>query len=146
MYTELFRSEWLRRARIVLASHYFTSGPANELEDYLSTRSMALLTIFHPFPESQVRHDMITEFVEGRVRSRRSIARSRRLASLGYAGDLMTSMILPFLMMSRVDLFIGSNPVNALAGLLLRRLGFARVVIFYKIDYVPRRFGNVILN
>ena len=48
--------------------------------------------------------------------------------------------------MGRVDLYIGGDPVNALAGLLLRKLGFARFVIFYKIDYVPQRFGNVILN
>src|SRR5438445_788730 len=74
------------------------------------------------------------------------IAKSRVLPAFGYGADLLSSLILPFLSLRQVDLYIGSNPINALAGLILRKLGLVRKVIFYKIDYVPQRFGNSILN
>jgi glycosyltransferase involved in cell wall biosynthesis len=45
-----------------------------------------------------------------------------------------------------VDLFIGVDALNALAGLLLRALGRNRRVAFYVIDYSNRRFGNPLLN
>src|SRR5438445_5617486 len=136
----------LSRTRIVLASHYFTSGPANELEEYLSSKAAILLTIFHPFPDSKVRHDVVTEFIDGKIVSRKMIAKSRVLPAFGYGADLLSSLILPFLSLRQVDLYIGSNPINALAGLILRKLRLVQKVIFYKIDYVPQRFGNLILN
>ncbi|HTB33311.1 MAG TPA: glycosyltransferase [bacterium] len=45
-----------------------------------------------------------------------------------------------------VDLFIGVDALNALAGLALRALGRTRRVAFYVIDYTPKRFGNPLLN
>lgn len=53
---------------------------------------------------------------------------------------------MPLRLKRRFDLFVGSDPLNALAGVLLRHMGFAREVVFYKIDYVPARFSNPILN
>ena len=53
---------------------------------------------------------------------------------------------MPLRLRHRFDLFVGSNPLNALAGVLVRRMGFARQVVFYKIDYVPMRFTNPIVN
>jgi glycosyltransferase involved in cell wall biosynthesis len=53
---------------------------------------------------------------------------------------------MPLRLKRRFDLYFGSDPLNAFAGIILRRMGFARRVIFYKIDYVPSRFSNPILN
>ena len=89
---------------------------------------------------------MITEFKHGELESRILFARSRRFEGLGYLRDLIVSAFFPFSEKRRVDLYIGGNPLNALAGLVSRRLGLVRTVVFYKIDYVPRRFKNPIFN
>lgn len=44
------------------------------------------------------------------------------------------------------DLFIGVDPLNALAGLILRFFGRVEKVIYYAIDYFTPRFENKILN
>jgi glycosyltransferase involved in cell wall biosynthesis len=54
--------------------------------------------------------------------------------------------MLPIILRKKFDFFIGSNPLNALSGITLRKLGFVRKVVFYKIDYVPTRFASPILN
>ncbi|HUD20158.1 MAG TPA: glycosyltransferase [Patescibacteria group bacterium] len=44
------------------------------------------------------------------------------------------------------DYFIGVDPLNALYGILLRRLGLTKIVIFYTADYALQRFQNPITN
>lgn len=46
----------------------------------------------------------------------------------------------------RSDLLIGVNPLNALVGIALRALGRADRVVFYAIDYTPRRYASRLVN
>lgn len=43
-------------------------------------------------------------------------------------------------------MFIAGDNLIALAGLWLRRRGFAKAVVLYTIDYVPKRFANPLAN
>lgn len=44
------------------------------------------------------------------------------------------------------DLFIGIDSLNALAGIILKKLGRVERVAFYTIDFVPKRFASPLLN
>lgn len=44
------------------------------------------------------------------------------------------------------SLFIGIDPLNALSGIILRKLGLVKKTVFYCVDYTPTRFKNIILN
>ncbi len=44
------------------------------------------------------------------------------------------------------DLFIGLESVNALAGVVLRKMGKVKSVVYYVSDYSPKRFGNTLVN
>lgn len=44
------------------------------------------------------------------------------------------------------DIFIGLECINALAGIILRKLGKVKKVIYYVSDYSPMRFGNNFFN
>lgn len=46
----------------------------------------------------------------------------------------------------RHTLYIGINALNAAVGIWLRRLGRVRTVVYYVIDYTPRRFRSRTLN
>lgn len=46
----------------------------------------------------------------------------------------------------RIPLWIGVNCLNAWVGVLLKALGRVDSVVYYVIDYTPRRFGNPLLN
>ncbi len=45
-----------------------------------------------------------------------------------------------------VDIYIGIDPLNALAGVLLKRTGKINKTIFYTADYSTKRFNNALLN
>lgn len=46
----------------------------------------------------------------------------------------------------RYDFFIGLECINTLAGIILRRIGKVKKVIYYVSDYSPMRFGNNFFN
>ena len=48
--------------------------------------------------------------------------------------------------MKNVDIFIGANPLNALSGILAKKMGKVNSVIFYTADYANNRFANKLLN
>lgn len=47
---------------------------------------------------------------------------------------------------TKFDLFIGLESINALAGIILRRLGKIKTVIYYVSDYSPKRYQNNLFN
>ncbi len=46
----------------------------------------------------------------------------------------------------KVDIFIGIDPLNAFAGVILRKIGFLKKTVFYCVDYTPTRFENKLIN
>jgi glycosyltransferase involved in cell wall biosynthesis len=47
---------------------------------------------------------------------------------------------------SKEIVFIGADPLNAVSGVLLKKMGKISKAIFYTVDYTKTRFGNKILN
>ena len=46
----------------------------------------------------------------------------------------------------KVSLFIGVDPLNALSGVILKKLGIVRYLVYYTTDFSERRFKNYLLN
>lgn len=46
----------------------------------------------------------------------------------------------------KIDLFIGLESVNTLAGIILKKIGKVKTVVYYVSDYSPNRFNSKILN
>lgn len=46
----------------------------------------------------------------------------------------------------KINYFIGLESINALAGLVLRKIGFVDKVIYYVSDYSPKRYDNKLFN
>lgn len=65
-----------------------------------------------------------------------------------YVSEILSTTLigLIFRRVSGPITFIGIDPLNALAGIILRKLGLARKTIFYAVDYSPRRFSLSWLN
>ena len=63
-----------------------------------------------------------------------------------FARDVAFGIWTPIRHRIRVGLFVGVDPLNAICGIVLRRLGFADMVVFYAVDYTPRRFNSSLAN
>lgn len=69
----------------------------------------------------------------------------QRVASLRYLTEIIAT-IWHFSFRKKVDVYVGIDPLNALAGVLLRKLGKVDKSVFYTPDYSPQRFENNFLN
>lgn len=135
--------------KAVLVTHEVGTVPVHVLRDYLVPRTEALLFCHHPLQ------------FQGMASGRRSYAQTygrlagRRLLPapppigiepLSYVKDLLLTLVWTVQCRRRFDLFIGAGNLNAFAGLLLRRVGIVRLVVYYAIDYQPRRFVSPMLE
>jgi glycosyltransferase involved in cell wall biosynthesis len=136
----------LSRLCFLVVSHVAFTGHAQELEEFLKQRSRKLMFIGHPFSYASQKKSTATMYKNGSLKAEAEAAQIKGPEILLYLKDFLVTFYFILKFKSKFHVYVGVDPLNALVGLLLRRLGFAKVVIFYAIDYVPIRFKNRILN
>lgn len=130
--------------KIVIAVHFMLYGAADALEEYLVSRKVRkVYTIRLPFHHQQ--YQIFKTFVKGRVIKNEKV-RKQRAGFLDYFNDFFVVFNAVYRQGEKFDIFIGVNGLNALSGLLLKKMGKVNKVIFYGIDFVPIRFENKLLN
>lgn len=132
-------------SRVVIATHELYYGAAQALRDYLVRRRIEeLVYISHPIrPEN--RQSKKEVYRKGKRVRLVSFRRSSGNA-LWWGADFVLTIAWSIAQGRRYGLFIGVDPLNCLAGLGLRALGVVRRVIFYSIDFTPKRFEQQIFN
>lgn len=135
-----------KNINVVIATHVFATGPSQELEEYLQRKVKTLMFIGHPFSYAQEVHSFFEKYAQGKL-CKKGFGRIWALPEpLMYLKDFGYTFFWIVKSKERFELFVGVDPLNALAGVLLNKLGRVRTVIMYTIDYVPQRFNNRLLN
>jgi glycosyltransferase involved in cell wall biosynthesis len=131
---------------VALVTHHDTTGPSDALEAYLRSRSGRVVVLEHGFLGSTARGSTMRVWEGGLLARRRRLPWSSKVPGpLTWFKDFAVSLALP-VRVGRVDHWIGIDSLNALAGLVLRRLGLVGKVSFWTIDYADDRFGSKALN
>lgn len=129
---------------IVIVSHTMLYGAAHALRDYLLKKNVdRLLFISLPFYEQRIASS--TSYKKGIIDEEISIRR----ASFGVIDYLIDALQVAWWVYKQKDKFslsIGINPINCIIGLFFRKIGKTKKVIFYAIDFTPKRFENSLLN
>jgi len=136
----------LSQLSVVIVSHVAFTGHSQELENYLRKRSRKLVFIGHPFFYANHKNSFVTVYEKGDMKSRIKSPQIKGHEILLYIKDFLLTFYFIFKLKERFDIYVGVDPLNALVGVLLRKLGIVKVVIFFVIDYAPVRFKNAILN
>jgi len=131
--------------KVVIATHYFVYGAPQALRDYLLQKKVSFLFIAHPLFVDQSR-SYIEYFESGKTIKKRGFPIRPRIPFLNYAIELVLTTYWVATSKNNYDLFFGVDSLNAFAGLLLKRAGLVKKVVYYTIDYVPNRFNNGLLN
>ena len=63
-----------------------------------------------------------------------------------YVKDLIYTLVWIFATDQTYDIYFGMNNLNAFAGLVLKKLGRVKKVVYYTIDLYPQRFSSEIIN
>ncbi len=144
------KNTWKKMVVAIVVHQSLPVGPSHELRDYLLKRSpKKLLFITHPllyFKEGYRKSSGYVVFENGK-KSKQHIAAHWRLPEpLLYIKDFFYTVLWGLQMKESIDIFFGVDPLNALAGIILKRLRKVKTVVYYNIDYTPARFKNRLLN
>lgn len=144
---EVSYTKELKDSNVAIVTHYFfATGAPTELEQYLIPRVKNLFFIAHPFSFAKEVNSFYRRYQNSRLVKRGKAFGWRLPEVLIYCKDVFYTLLWIFLSGLRFDIFIGADNLNAFSGLILRKLGRAKTVVFYTIDYVPQRFRNRLLN
>lgn len=128
----------------------FDVGPAQDLRDFLlDKKTRNLLYIAHPLlteKETYENRSKFSIYKKGKIIKRHEAFHWALPEPLLYIKDFIYTLLWVYSQRYSFDLFTGVDPLNALAGLILRKFGKVKKVIYYSIDYFPRRFTNPLMN
>jgi glycosyltransferase involved in cell wall biosynthesis len=120
---------------VLVANGLPESPPAAPVAEFLREAGARVTIVLHPLsPEDPGLHRVVEHRGETLLRSREVRLPSR--PPLTYALDPLVPLRL-----GRADLWIGFNNLAAANGLVRRRLGRVRRVVYWAVDFVPDRFG-----
>lgn len=109
-------------SKVFLAGHVDKAfGPIQALRVYLSSASEGLVYAEHSLFKTS--HHLLTVFKDSYLNLRWFYQNREGL-----------------------KIFLGVNNVNAFSGVILKKLGFNFMLIYYAIDYSPQRFANPLIN
>lgn len=116
----------MKKTKILLVSHVYSTksgnvyGPVDVVNNYLLTRKKFNLYLIKYNLNSNIPIP-----IKSIIETISTIAKS---------------------ILFKTNLFIGIDPLNALSGVFLRKLGLVGKTIYYCVDYTPTRFVNKFLN
>lgn len=136
----------LKSKRVAIVTHVYATGPAQELEDFLKDKVLYLLFIGHPFSFAKDIRSFYKVYSGGRLFKEVMSKEYRFPDILLYFKDFFLSLVWIIKDPASFDLYIGLDPLNALAGIILKKINKVKKVVYYTIDYTPKRFENPVLN
>lgn len=130
--------------KIAIVTHDMFYGVPHALRDYLLNKKVEkVVFIGHPLVEQ--RKSSIVVYKNGKLFSQKCIEQ-RIHGIFSYIFDFFLTIYWTIKLREKYDLFIAVDPLNAFSGLILRRMGMVKKVIFYAMDFNPIRFDNRLLN
>lgn len=125
-------------------------GPAYDLRKFLILNSVKkIFFISHPllYNRDARKNSSWYEYLEnGKIGKKGTTFHWKLPDPLLYLKDLLYTLVWCLSLSGSYKVFIGLNPLNALSGIILKRIGKVEKVVYYSIDYFPNRFTNKILN
>jgi len=139
------QSRLIASSRIMIVTHELFYGAAHALRDYLVGRkTREVVFISHPIRRENPR-SYKQVFQKGKLAKEKTIPRMSGNV-LGYMIDVCMTFFWVLGEQGVYDVYVGIDPLNCAVGLFLKALRLVRSVVFYSIDFVPKRFPNPLLN
>ena len=147
-------------SRYVGGKRFPTNGMVEPILWYFLPRVTSLLMLDTPHVVSDTIDPIIEVYKNARLQKKYTLSRflywpiylwcklpSKSNTRISYKlRDFFAVLYVAIARRERYDLFIGLESINALAGLILKKLGIVKTVVYYVSDYAPVRFPNKIFN
>lgn len=140
--------EAINEKSFIIATHVYAPGPAQELLKYLNDKKCRkIMFIGHPlFFDSNLKGSGFDIFENGvNVKSEYSVIK-KIPEILSFFKVFVLNIFWVILYGRSFDVYVGSDNLNALSGVVLKFFGLVKKTVYYVIDYNPKRFSNKVLN
>lgn len=117
-------------------------GIGNSLLETLPAVTIDFMQIRHSMDgrlDSEVRY-----FHDGKLIKKNKLKVVRTPSIFRYLSEITSTI--SYFSKNKTDIFIGIDPLNAFAGVILKKRSKINKIIFYTPDYSPKRFNNKTLN
>lgn len=134
------------------------NGMIEPLLSYFLNRTKKIVLIDGSHPGSDTVHSYIEFYEKGKLLFEKKSFSSTALSILLSASnsnstqvlfkirDLFSVIEMYFITKTKFDLFIGLESIFTIGGLVLKKLGKVKTVVYYVSDYTPTRYPNKLLN
>lgn len=136
----------LKKLNFIIASHIFATGPALDLEEYLYPKIQNLLFIGHPFIFAKQKNSFYRFYKNNKLQKEYQAFAFKIPQLFLNIKDAFYTLWWVLQKKEKFDFYIGSDSMMAFLGFLLKLSGKVDRVVLYTIDYMPKRFNNVLLN
>lgn len=135
--------------RVAIFNHHQgdTTDATQPLLDYLlDTGTEYLINVRFPFLKSKD-GEIETRIYSGKNSIiRKSLIKFYKPVMLSYLKDVMYSFFYGLVYCKDIDIFFGSPNILVLSGIFLKKIGFVKKVVYYIIDYTPKKYENSFIN
>lgn len=135
--------------RIAVASHITLikgkeyDGIGNVIIETLSSITKQFIFVRHSM--DGLLSSEVQTYHKSKIKQRINLHVMSKKAPLRYITEVLKTVFY-FSRREKIDVYIGIDPLNAVAGILLKKLRRIDSAIFYTADYSPRRFESGIMN
>jgi glycosyltransferase involved in cell wall biosynthesis len=129
-----------------ISTHYLVYGAPQALREYLiKNKVQKLLFIAHPLQidDNQSYFEIIKK---GKLSVKKFFPLRTKISILNYLIEFFLTLYWVLFSRGKYNFFIGVDNLNAFAGIILRAFKKVDKVVYYTIDYSPKRFQNKFLN
>lgn len=132
---------------VLVATHVYATGPAHALAEYLRERVAQLSFLEQPFGYAPDVRPRLSRYRDGDKIARWYLPWPRGLPQpVLWLRDVVMLLLVGLLSPGKRDIVVCADGLLAATAVFLRRLGKARRVVLWTIDYAPERFESRGLN
>lgn len=140
----------LHEKTFIVSTHYLIYSASQALRDFLLQQKVEkLLYISHPLPSvnpSEKERSYSELSSRGKINIREVGQKRFNSLLLTVFYEMFLTIKWVFNTSEKYDVYIGVDNLNALQGLILKKLHRVEKVVYYTIDYFPTRYPNPVLN
>mgnify|MGYP001572512688 CR=1 FL=1 len=130
----------------LIITHELFYGASQALRDYFILKKVSEISVIsHPIrSENSISYFHL--YKKGKKYSSCKIRRRGAGSVVSYIVDTILSLYWGVRAIGKRDVIVCTDPLSCISGIILRLLKKTDTVIFYSIDYIPKRFSNKLLN
>jgi len=121
-------------------------GPVQALRNYLIENTEGFIYITHPFSYTKMEGSETVYYKNNRIEKTEKAHKRGKNQMLQWIKDMFFNIGFINRQKRKINLFLGVDNLNALTGIIMKKLGKVDKVVYYIIDHTPRRFKNPLVN